>query len=48
VHTTLHFSNINTNYPSSSNSVKLEKQQLRNLRIPHRNMPEDQHPESRL
>jgi hypothetical protein len=48
VHTLLHFSNINTDPPSSSISVKLEKQQVQNLRIPHRNIPEDQHPERRF
>jgi len=42
-----HCSNINTDSAPSSNSVQSEKQQMRNLRFPHRNILEDQHPESR-
>jgi len=42
-----HCSNINTDSAPSSNSVQLQKQQLRNLRFPRRNIPEDQHSESR-
>jgi hypothetical protein len=41
-----HCSNINTNSLVSSNYIKLEKQQLQNLRFPQQNIPGDQHPES--
>lgn len=42
-----HCPNMHIDSPLSSNRFKLEKQQLRNWRLPQRNFPEDHHPESR-